>query len=169
MIKAYIALGSNLENPGMQLQRAVDAIDSATSIKVTGCSHLYQSVPLAGEDTPEDQPDYCNAVVAIETSLSPIELLDTMQSIENNHGRVRSVRWGSRTLDLDILLYGNEIIENERLTVPHYQMHVRNFVLCPLLDIAPELTMPDGASIRTLVCEIGSEGLQAIAIQYPWY
>ena len=168
MIKAYIALGSNRENPGIQLQRAVDAIDSATSIKVTGCSRLYQSVPLAGENVPENQPDYCNAVVEIETSLSPVELLDAMQFIERKHGRARSVRWGSRILDLDILLYGDEIIESERLTVPHYQMHVRNFVLCPLQDIAPELTMPDGTSIKSLISETGSEGLRPVADQYPW-
>ena len=169
MIKAYIALGSNLENPGMQLQRAVDAIDSAADIRVTGCSRLYQSVPLAGENVPEGQPDYCNAVVEIKTSLSPIELLDAMQSIENNHGRVRSMRWGSRTLDLDILLYGNHVTESERLTVPHYQMHVRNFVLCPLHDIAPDLLMPNGTPVKELMHTVGSEGLQAIADQYPWF
>ena len=169
MIKAYIALGSNLENPGLQLQRAVDEIDSAADVHVTGCSRLYQSVPLAGENVPEDQPDYCNAVVEIETTLKPIELLDAMQAIENNHGRVRSVRWGPRTLDLDILLYGNETIETERLTVPHYQMHVRNFVLCPLFDIAPELTMPDGRAISGLMHETGLDGLQPIAENYPWF
>ena len=168
MIRAYIALGSNQEKPALQLQRAVDEIDSFADIKVSACSRLYKSVPLAGENVPEDQPDYCNAVVEIETTLSPIELLDTMQSIENSHGRVRTVRWGPRTLDLDILLYGNEVIESERLTVPHYQMHVRNFVLCPLQDIAPNLTLPNGTSVSKLVQNVGSEGLEAIADQYPW-
>ncbi|UYM18748.1 2-amino-4-hydroxy-6-hydroxymethyldihydropteridine diphosphokinase [Endozoicomonas euniceicola] len=169
MTRAYIALGSNLEKPGLQLQRAVDEIDSAVGIQVTGYSKLYQSVPLAGEDVPQDQPDYCNAVVEIETTLQSIELLDAMQAIENNHGRVRSIRWGPRTLDLDILLYGSETIESERLTVPHYQMHVRNFVLCPLHDIVPELSMPDGSAIETLLQTTGKDGLEIIADQYPWF
>ena len=169
MTRAYVALGSNLEKPGLQLQRAVDEIDSAAGIQVTGCSKLYQSVPLAGEDVPEDQPDYCNAVVEIETALQSIELLDAMQAIENNHGRVRSVRWGPRTLDLDILLYGSETIESQRLTVPHYQMHVRNFVLCPLHDIVPELSMPDGRAIEALLQTTGKDGLEIIADQYPWF
>ena len=204
MTKAYIALGSNLDNPGLQLQRAVDEIDSASGILVTGCSKLYQSVPLTAdalneeslsedslsedalsedalsedalseaslseEKVPGDQPDYCNAVVEIDTTLQPTELLDAMQAIEKNHGRVRSVRWGPRTLDLDILLYGNETIESERLTVPHYQMHVRNFVLCPLHDIAPSLSMPDGRTVEALLQTTGKDGLKVIADQYPWF
>ena len=169
MTQAYIALGSNLENPGLQLQRAVDEIDSTAGVQVTGCSKLYQSVPLVAEHVPEGQPDYCNAVVEIETSLQPIELLDAMQAIENKHGRVRSLRWGPRTLDLDILLYGNQTIESKRLTVPHYQMHVRNFVLCPLHDIAPSLSMPDGTGVKALLQGTGTEGLQVIADQYPWF
>ncbi|AMO58577.1 2-amino-4-hydroxy-6-hydroxymethyldihydropteridine pyrophosphokinase [Endozoicomonas montiporae] len=169
MTRAYIALGSNLENPGLQLQRAVDEIDSSTGIQVTGCSKLYQSVPLVAEQVPEGQPDYCNAVVEVETTLQPIELLDAVQTIEKNHGRIRSVRWEPRTLDLDILLFGNETIDSERLTVPHYQMHVRNFVLCPLHDIAPTLSMPDGRSIANLLQVTGTAGLQMIADQYPWF
>ena len=81
---------------------------------------------------------------AIDTTLPPLALLDTTQAIENNHGRTRTVRWGPRTLDLDLLLYGEQVIESERLTIPHYQMHVRNFVLCPLADIAPGLVLPSG-------------------------
>ncbi|MCW7555721.1 2-amino-4-hydroxy-6-hydroxymethyldihydropteridine diphosphokinase [Endozoicomonas gorgoniicola] len=194
MTRAYVALGSNLDNPGLQLQRAVDEIDSASGIQITGCSKLYLSVPLTAdalnedalnkdalsegspgegspgeEKVPEDQPDYCNAVVEIDTTLQPTELLDAMQTIENNHGRVRSVRWGPRTLDLDILLYGNETIESERLTVPHYQMHVRNFVLCPLHDIAPSLSMPDGRTVEALLQTTGKDGLKVIADQYPWF
>lgn len=163
-VTAYIALGSNLENPGLQLQRAVDEIASTPGITLSDCSKLYLSDPVG----PEGQPDYCNAVVQIETTLAPVELLDAMQAIENLHGRVRSVRWGPRTLDLDILLYGNEVIETERLTVPHYQMHVRNFVLCPLADIVPELVLPSGAFLQKLVEENGRQGLSVIAQTYPW-
>ncbi len=161
---AYIALGSNLENPGMQLQRAVDELDTMQGIRVTGCSRLYQSDPVG----PEGQPDYCNAVVEIETVLHPLELLDATQSIENDHGRVRTLRWGPRTLDLDILLYGNDVIESERLTIPHYQMHVRNFVLYPLADIQPELILPDGIALKKRVEENGQQGLNVIATEYPW-
>ena len=163
-VTAYVALGSNLENPGMQLQRAVDEIASVPEIELSSCSQLYLSDPVG----PEGQPDYCNAVVKLETTLEPIELLDAMQAIEQNHGRVRSVRWGPRTLDLDILLYGHQVIESERLTIPHYQMHVRNFVLCPLADISPELIMPNGTILDFLVEENGREGLSVIAQSYPW-
>ena len=163
--RAYIALGSNLEQPELQLQRAVDEIDSLPSITLAGCSRLYRSDPVG----PPGQPDYCNAVVAVDTDLKPIELLDALQKLENEHGRVRSLRWGPRTLDLDILLYGNEVIESERLTIPHYQMHLRNFVLIPLLDIAPELQLPDGSAVSVLAGKMGSEGLIVIAETYPWY
>ena len=162
---AYVALGSNLEQPELQLQRAVDNIDSAPDITVTACSKLYRSDPVG----PPGQPDYCNAVVAVNTALEPLKLLDALQSIENSHGRIRSVRWGPRTLDLDILLYGTQIIELERLTIPHYQMHVRNFVLCPLLDIAPNLELPDGKQLEAMVDELGYQGLSVVAENYPWF
>lgn len=164
MVRAYIALGSNLDNPGLQLQSAVDEIASTPGIALAGCSRLYQSDPVG----PEGQPDYCNAVVAVDTSLEPVALLDATQAIENSHGRVRSVRWGPRTLDLDILLYGHQVIETERLTIPHYQMHVRNFVLCPLADINPDIILPDGKKLTTLVEQNGYQGLNVIASEYPW-
>lgn len=164
MTTAYVALGSNLENPGLQLQRAVDDIDSLPDIEVSGCSKLYLSEPVG----PAGQPDYCNAAVRIETTLTPLALLDAMQAIENDHGRVRTVRWGPRTLDLDIILYGDNTIASERLTVPHYQMHVRNFVLCPLLDIDPGLTLPDGRRAAALLAEVGTAGIEVIATNYPW-
>jgi 2-amino-4-hydroxy-6-hydroxymethyldihydropteridine diphosphokinase len=164
MVIAYIALGSNLDHPGLQLQRAVDDIDSAKNISVTGCSKLYISEAVG----PEGQPDYCNAAVRIETSLEPLALLDTLQGIENHHGRVRSVRWGPRTLDLDIILYGDQVIHSERLTIPHYQMHVRNFVLCPLLDITPELSLPNGTKVNSLLAEAAMKGIDVIADKYPW-
>ncbi|WP_163373092.1 2-amino-4-hydroxy-6-hydroxymethyldihydropteridine diphosphokinase [Endozoicomonas acroporae] len=162
---AYVALGSNLEQPDLQLQRAVDDIDSMPQTTVAACSRLYRSDPVG----PPGQPDYCNAVVAVNTTLAPLRLLDALQSIENAHGRVRSVRWGPRTLDLDIILFGNRCIESERLTVPHYQMQVRNFVLCPLLDVAPDLELPDGTLLQAMVDELGYQGLNVIADRYPWF
>ena len=162
---AYIALGSNLEQPGLQLQKAVTDIDATAGITVQATSRLYRSDPVG----PPGQPDYCNAAVAISTTLAPLKLLDALQSIENAHGRIRTVRWGPRTLDLDILLFGEQVINTERLTVPHYQMQVRNFVLYPLLDINPQLQLPNGTSLQTLADKLGLHGLSVMAESYPWF
>lgn len=144
MITVYVALGSNLENPLSQLKQAVETLQK--SAKNLHVSPFYGSKPLG----PQDQPDYINAVVKFDTALQPIELLDWLQSIENEQGRVRLRRWGERTLDLDILLYGDEIITNERLTVPHYDMKNREFVIVPLHDLSPELVLPTGEKVSEL-------------------
>ncbi|QPB42331.1 2-amino-4-hydroxy-6-hydroxymethyldihydropteridine diphosphokinase [Rodentibacter haemolyticus] len=146
MNTVYIALGSNLNTPVEQLNNALKAIDNLAQTNLIAVSAFYQSKPLG----PQDQPDYVNAVAKIETQLAPLALLDELQRIENEQGRVRLRRWGERTLDLDILLYGNEIIRNERLTVPHYDMHNREFVIVPLLEIAPDLTFPNGLNLSEL-------------------
>ena len=164
-ITAFIALGSNLEKPGLQLQHAVDEIDSAAGVKLLNCSRLYRSDPVGSPD----QPDYCNAVVSVSTTLKPEPLLDTLQAIENHHGRERSVRWGPRTLDLDMLLYADQQIQTERLTVPHDQMHVRSFVLYPLNDIAPDLSVPNQGSLSSLLDKVPFEGLDVIAEHWPWF
>ena len=109
---------------------------------------------------PQDQPDYINAVAEIQTELSPMELLDNTQAIEQQQGRVRKEeRWGPRSLNLDILLYGDHVINNERLTVPHYGMKVREFVIYPLFEIAPNLSLPDGTELRSLRDSIDRNGL----------
>lgn len=144
MQTVYVALGSNLENPLEQLKQAVSSLEKFANNLVV--SPFYGSKPLG----PQDQPDYVNAVAKFETDLTAIDLLDKLQSIENEQGRVRLRRWGERTLDLDILLYGNQQIESERLTVPHYDMHNREFVIVPLYDIAPKLTLPNGKSLEAL-------------------
>ncbi|WP_103270655.1 2-amino-4-hydroxy-6-hydroxymethyldihydropteridine diphosphokinase, partial [Vibrio vulnificus] len=119
-------------------------------------SQLYSSSPMG----PQDQPDYINAVAAIETELTPLELLDCTQAIELEQGRVRKEeRWGPRTLDLDIILYGDEVIDSERLTVPHYGMKEREFVLYPLAEIAPNLTLPDGTELSQLLTIVDKNGL----------
>ena len=110
---------------------------------------------------PQDQDDYINAVLALETSFSAIELLNLLQSIENEAGRVRKEnRWGARVLDLDIILFGNEIINTDRLTVPHYGLKLREFVLLPLAEIANELILPDGDSVKILAQQIEKNGLK---------
>lgn len=146
MNKVYIALGSNLEHPQAQLTAALQALNELSDSRLTAVSSFYQSKPLG----PQDQPDYVNAVACLETSLAPLALLDELQRIEHEQGRVRLRRWGERTLDLDILLYADHIIQSERLIVPHYDMHQREFVIIPLVEIAPHLLLPNGQSIQTL-------------------
>lgn len=144
MATVYVALGSNLDNPLAQLTQAVDSLKKfAKYLKV---SPFYSSKPLG----PQDQPDYVNAVVKFETELEPLVLLDTLQAIENQQGRVRLRRWGERTLDLDILLYDNVQLQTERLTLPHYDMHNREFVIVPLYDLSPELILPNGTPVTEL-------------------
>ncbi len=155
-VTAYIGLGSNLSGPRMQVSKAANEIASISASRVVAFSPLYLSKPMG----PQDQDDYINAVIALETRLSALQLLDALQAIENTAGRVRKDnRWGARILDCDILLYGNETIENERLTVPHYGMKVREFVLLPLADIASDLLLPDGTPVSLLANEIDNNGI----------
>jgi len=148
----YIALGSNLNMPIQQLKLAIQTMADLPDTEIKKVSSLYQSQPLG----PQDQPDYVNAVACLETGLSPLALLDALQNIENEQGRIRLRRWGERTLDLDILLYDNQIIHNEHLTVPHYDMQNREFVIVPLYEISPELILPDGVSLQQLVKRFSS-------------
>ena len=156
MKRVFIAVGSNLSEPVRQAEVAINALRLLPKSQFVKASSLYSSKPMG----PQEQPDYINAVVEIETLLSPIELLDCTQQIENAQGRTRKTeRWGSRTLDLDILLYGDEIIESDRLTIPHYGMKVREFVLYPLSELAPKLQLPDGTVLNELVMQVPLNGL----------
>ncbi|WP_120513343.1 2-amino-4-hydroxy-6-hydroxymethyldihydropteridine diphosphokinase [Photobacterium salinisoli] len=157
MIRAYIAIGSNLNDPVNQAYQAMAALRQASEVSVIAESSLYCSTPMG----PQDQPDYINAVVAVDTELTPLALLDLTQQIEQQHGRVRKAeRWGPRTLDLDILLYGDLQHHCERLTIPHYGMKAREFVLYPLAEIAPELVLPDGTALTDLLPEVDRNGLR---------
>ncbi|MBN6080382.1 2-amino-4-hydroxy-6-hydroxymethyldihydropteridine diphosphokinase [Aggregatibacter actinomycetemcomitans] len=147
MNKVYVALGSNLADPQVQLVAALQAMNQLPGSRLISASSFYQSKPLG----PQDQPDYVNAVACLETALSPLALLDELQRIEKEQGRVRLRRWGERTLDLDILLYAEQTIQSERLTVPHYDMHNREFVIIPLAEIAPTLSLPNGQSVSKLM------------------
>ncbi|BBL89858.1 2-amino-4-hydroxy-6-hydroxymethyldihydropteridine diphosphokinase [Vibrio rotiferianus] len=156
MITAYIAVGSNLADPVSQAKQAIEALKTLPNCEFVQASSLYSSTPMG----PQNQPDYINAVVAIKTNLTPLELLDCTQAIEQEQGRVRKdERWGPRTLDLDIILYGNEVIDSERLTVPHYGMREREFVLYPLAEIAPSLQLPDGTEVSSLLKQVDRNGL----------
>ncbi|HDM8220786.1 TPA: 2-amino-4-hydroxy-6-hydroxymethyldihydropteridine diphosphokinase [Vibrio campbellii] len=156
MITAYIAVGSNLADPVSQAKQAIEALKTLPNSEFVRASSLYSSTPMG----PQNQPDYINAVVAIKTNLTPLELLDCTQAIEQEQGRVRKdERWGPRTLDLDMILYGNEVIDSERLTVPHYGMREREFVLYPLAEIAPSLQLPDGTEVSSLLAQVDRNGL----------
>lgn len=156
MTIAYIGLGSNLSEPAKQVQQAVTAISNIANSQIQSVSSVYLSKPMG----PQDQDDYINAVLALETQLSAIKLLDALQQIENGAGRVRKEnRWGARILDLDIILYGNDVIENERLTVPHYGMKEREFVLLPLAEITEDLYLPSGESVNSLAQGIAANGM----------
>lgn len=144
MATVFIALGSNLANPLQQVDNALAALSGLPHTQFITVSPFYRSKPLG----PQDQPDYLNAVVQLETDLSPEKLLDETQRIELQQGRERKDhRWGPRTLDLDILLYDQQIIHTTRLTIPHYDMKNREFMLYPLFDIAPDLVLPDGTKL----------------------
>ena len=156
-VTAYIGLGSNLAKPEAQLTVARDAIAGLPYCQEYSFSSLYRSPPMG----PKDQPDYVNAVMAITTELEPIALLRCLQKIELEQGRVRKAeRWGARTLDLDILLYGDELIDVPDLMVPHYGMTERAFVLYPLQEIAPHLVIPNKGALADLVQECPLDGLE---------
>ncbi len=156
MIRSYIAIGSNLGDPISQAMSAIKALKQIPAITVVAESSLYSSTPMG----PQNQPDYINAVVAIDTTLTPLELLNATQAIELVHGRVRKdERWGPRTLDLDIILYGDLEHHCERLTVPHYGMKVREFVLYPLAEIIPDLILPDSTALSQLLTQVDRNGL----------
>lgn len=147
MAKVYVALGANLADPVQQLDDACNSLKRLAKTDSFMISPYYGSVPM-GEVV---QPDYTNAVCGFETELDPIELLDALQAIENKQGRERTVRWGARTLDLDLLLYDDLILKSERLTIPHYGMKQRSFVLIPLHDIAADLILPCGEKLADLI------------------
>lgn len=148
MFIAYIGMGSNLATPEEQLIQALKAMTHIPQTCLLDYSSFYSTTPIG----PQDQPRFVNAVAKIATQLEPLSLLDALQRIEQEQGRVRKAeRWGPRTLDLDLLLFADQIIKHERLTVPHYQMHLRAFVLEPLLELCPNgLHLPTGVNLAEL-------------------
>jgi 2-amino-4-hydroxy-6-hydroxymethyldihydropteridine diphosphokinase len=158
-VTAYIGLGSNLQSPIAQIKSARLAISVLDGVREIAFSSLYASAPMG----PQDQPDYVNAVMAAATSLSPVDLLHAMQGIELEHGRVRGVqRWGARTIDLDLLLYGDQQIDTLELTVPHKGIAVRSFVLYPLHECAPDLVIPGYGKLSDLLIHCPLAGLRRL-------
>ena len=160
MERIYIGMGSNLAAPDQQLRSAVEALAQLPDTCVAGVSAFYQSDSLL-----PGQPRYTNAVAALDSRLAPLDLLDALQAIENDQGRERLERWGPRTLDLDILLFGDRLIDEPRLKVPHYQMHLRAFVLYPLAEVAPAaLQLPDGKRLSALLEACPFVGLERLPV-----
>ncbi|MFW5425624.1 MAG: 2-amino-4-hydroxy-6-hydroxymethyldihydropteridine diphosphokinase [Methylophagaceae bacterium] len=158
MNNIFIGLGSNLSDPIQQVLMAMEALKKIPETRVVKKSSLYASPPMG----PQDQPDYVNAVVELNSELSAHKLLDQLQTIEQQQGRVRLRHWGERTLDLDILVYSEQKIDDERLTVPHSGIKERAFVLYPLAEIASDLIIPQFGNIANLVQNCSRAGLNKI-------
>lgn len=153
---AWLGLGANLQQPLRQLKDAILRIEQTAGVGELQLSSFYKTPPWGDKD----QPDFINAVVRIETSLTPIELLHQMQSIENDMGRVRKDRrWGPRLIDIDVLLYADQSIKSEELNVPHPCMHERAFVLLPLCDLDPAIVIPGWGRADSLLADLDHAGI----------
>ena len=156
---AYVAIGSNLADPLRQVGNAFDRLAELESTHLIARSRLYRAAPLG----PRDQPEFINACAGLLTQLEPEALLDALRAIERAMGKVPPpVRWGPRIIDLDLLMYSGERRAGPDLTLPHPNMHERNFVLYPLAEIAPELELPGHGRIAELAGRIGGRGLTAL-------
>ena len=149
-IDIYIGLGSNLDQPLRHVEQAFAELAQHKHLRHARISPIYQSKPVG----PQDQPDCINAVAHCQTQLGPHDVLDLLQSIENSHGRKRIRHWGERSLDLDLLLFGNAKIYTPRLTVPHAHMHERGFVLYPLADLVPKLCVDNGLDFSRYLSQV---------------
>lgn len=161
MALAYIALGSNLGEPLVQLESACRALDRVPRCRLRARSSPWRSRPVG----PQDQPDFVNAVVGLHTELPPLALLDALQTVEADHGRrrEREQRWGPRMLDLDLLLMGSLRLREPRLTLPHPRMAERHFVLVPLAEIAPpDLSIPGHGRLETLLTALGAHDMERL-------
>lgn len=156
--RAFIALGANLGKPLDQLDSAVQALQGSPHITCIAMSKVYQSQPHG----PQDQPDFTNAVLEIHTTLAPLDLLVFMQTIEKNLGRIRQRHWGERSIDLDLIVYDNIVMNTDILTIPHPLAHAREFVIKPLHDLDTELTIPNHGAITTLLKKLPTKNLREI-------
>ena len=159
MTVAYVGLGANLDEPARQVERALHELGGIARTRLVKASSLYRSAPLGYAG----QPPFVNAVAQLETDLSAAELLDELQAIEARHGRRRSFANAPRTLDLDLLLFGQSSVETPRLRVPHPRMHERAFVLKPLLEIAPDAAIPGRGAAQALLRGCEAQSVQRIA------
>lgn len=161
--RVYIGLGSNLEKPKEQIRRAVAELKLLPGSQYISDSGLYLSKPMVAEGVQsQDQPDYYNAVALLETGLTPAELLDHLQAIENRQGRLREQHWGPRTIDLDVLLFGQLQINDDRLRVPHPGLCQREFVLYPLLRLDAEMHIPGHGMLKEIIKMCPEKGMKYV-------
>ncbi|EKF75345.1 7,8-dihydro-6-hydroxymethylpterin-pyrophosphokinase [Alcanivorax hongdengensis A-11-3] len=158
-MKAWIGLGSNLDQPAERLIQALHAFQRLPGVTLTGHSRLYASAPVG----PRDQPDFVNAAASLDTHLSPLALLHSLQALELAAGRVRRRHWGERTLDLDILLIDNRTLSLPSLQVPHPHLTERAFVLIPLREIAPGICLPDGTPLDSFLPAVQDQAIHPLA------
>lgn len=163
MIRCYVALGSNLGNPVQTIEEAIDAMAALRGSLLKAISSLYRTAPVGISDKLRHQPDFINAVVALDTRLGPRELLGELFALEARFGRERSVKNAPRTLDLDLLLYGDTVQGDPEVTLPHPRMHERAFVLAPLAEIAPNLTVPGHGPVADLLATCADQRIHPIS------
>ena len=158
MNTAYVALGANLGDPAATIRAAFGALANLPESRVVHCSSLYRTAPVGNTE----QPEFINAVAALETTLAPESLLDALFDIEARFGRIRAEKNGPRTLDLDLLLYNNQQLNLPRLTLPHPRLHLRAFVLYPLAELAPDLQLPGRGSIAAWLPAVANQGISRL-------
>lgn len=162
MSYTYIAIGSNLCNPIVNVKNAIIEINGIPKSKIIKISSFYETLPYGYLN----QPNYINAVILLKTELSPIILLNHIQNIEKKNGRKRykNMKWGPRTLDLDILLFDNLKIKNNRLIIPHYDIENRSFFIIPLIEITPKISLPNGIILKTKIKSLNLNNIKKITI-----
>ncbi len=156
LVRAYIGLGANLGDSAATLRRVLAQLQATDGIDAVTASPFYRSAPVDAAG-----PDFVNAVAALDTRLPPLALLDALQALENQHGRLRPYKNAPRTLDLDLLTYSDVLLDHERLTLPHPRMHQRAFVLLPLHDLAPDMLV-NGRPISTWVAQIRDQAIERL-------
>ena len=156
--RVVVGLGANLGEALATLQGAVREIAALDGVAVLAVSPVYRTAPVGGPE----QPDYHNAAVLLDVERAPLELLRELQAIELGHGRERLVRWGPRTLDLDVLLWGEEAIDLPDLAVPHPRLVERRFALEPLLDVAPDAVLPGGRRLDAVLAGLPEQGVEQV-------
>lgn len=160
-VPAYVAIGANLGDAQARVRQSFLELATLPGTRLIARSRLYRSTPLG----PQDQPEFVNAAAGLLTQLSALEMLAALKDLERALGRATPiVRWGPRVIDFDLSVFGSQRIDSDVLTVPHPGVPVRNFVLYPLLDIAPELEVPGHGRIRDLAARVATEGLAPISI-----
>ena len=157
-VDAYVGLGSNLDDPATQIRRAIDRLAEVGDTEVVAVSSMYRSAPFG----PVEQPDFLNAVAHLRCRLSATELLRRLLQLERAQGRVRGERWGPRTIDLDLLVFGDEVFEKSELTLPHPGIAARNFVLLPLQEIAPDLVIPGLGRVADIAVDMDEPRISRI-------